>query len=109
MKGRCLNPKSTGYKYYGGRGISVWPEWVDSFEAFFTHIGEKPTPEHSLDRIDVNGNYEPGNVRWATTFEQAVNKTRIGAPVKLYICNTCLEMLSTDAVRSHGPKCKGKP
>jgi hypothetical protein len=49
--------------------------WRDSFEAFLSDVGWKPSPEHSLDRIDVNGNYEPGNVRWATRSEQAYNKT----------------------------------
>lgn len=59
---------------YGGRGISMCDEWMGSFEAFLKHIGPRPTGRHSVDRIDVNGNYEPGNVRWATSQEQHVNK-----------------------------------
>lgn len=74
MKVRCLNPNSTAWSRYGGRGIVVCPEWIDSFEAFFDEVGPKPSPAHSLDRIDVNGNYEPGNIRWATPKEQRANR-----------------------------------
>ena len=70
---RCRNPNAPHYECYGGRGISVCPEWVASYPAFFAHVGPRPTAGHSIDRIDVNGNYEPGNVRWATKTEQARN------------------------------------
>lgn len=63
LKQRCLNPKTTHYNRYGGRGISVHPAWVDSFEQFLADVGQAPTNALSLDRIDNNGNYEPGNVR----------------------------------------------
>lgn len=71
---RCQNKKGTSYKYYGGRGIAMCQEWLDSYEAFLAHIGRKPSSEYTLDRIDVNGNYEPGNVRWATPAEQVANR-----------------------------------
>lgn len=73
MRQRCTNPKKREYKHYGGRGIKVCDEWAHSFLAFFAHVGERPSDKHSLDRIDVDGNYEPGNVRWATQQEQIDN------------------------------------
>jgi len=75
MKTRCYN-KKTGDKYriYGGRGITVCREWLHNFPAFLEHIGNRPSTGHSLDRINNNGNYEPGNVRWATRKEQQQNR-----------------------------------
>ena len=61
MINRCENPKCEDWKYYGARGIGVCREWRDSFPAFFAHVGSKPSSELSIDRIDTNGNYEPGN------------------------------------------------
>lgn len=74
MKTRCYNTNNGQYHNYGGRGITVCPRWLESFENFFEDMGLKPTPQHSLDRKDVNGNYEPLNCRWATKLEQANNK-----------------------------------
>ncbi len=74
MKARCLNVKSPQFADYGGRGISVSPEWVASFESFIAHIGRRPSPQHSIDRIENDGNYEPGNVRWATSATQNRNR-----------------------------------
>lgn len=74
MKERCLNPNCKDWPDYGGRGITICDEWRDSFEAFFAYIGPKPDPSYSIDRIDVNGNYEPGNVRWADKWTQARNR-----------------------------------
>lgn len=78
MRQRCLNPKAIGYKRYGGRGITVCDQWRDSFEAFLADVGPRPSAAHSIDRIDNDGNYEPGNVRWATTAQQHANKTQGG-------------------------------
>ena len=76
IKQRCHNPNHHKYPIYGGRGIIVCDEWRNDFEAFYAHIGDAPGPSYSIDRIDVDGNYEPGNVRWATKSQQAIN-TRI--------------------------------
>ena len=77
MLARCENPWNAGYPNYGGRGIVVCAEWhdfgrfVDALEA---EIGPLPWPRASLDRINVDGNYEPGNVRWATARQQSLNR-----------------------------------
>ena len=74
MKTRCLNEKSESYPSYGGRGIKICPEWVDSFENFFSDMGKRPDETYSLDRINNDGDYEPSNCRWATKTQQVLNR-----------------------------------
>lgn len=71
---RCTNVKRSDYKNYGGRGIKVCNSWRESFEAFYRDIGKRPSKMHSIDRIDVDGNYEPGNVRWTLRAAQNQNQ-----------------------------------
>jgi hypothetical protein len=74
MKQRCLYPNHNRYHLYGGRGIKVCKRWLKNFKNFLADVGRAPGPEYSIDRINNDGNYEPGNVRWATKFEQARNR-----------------------------------
>ena len=75
-RGRCQNPENRAYKNYGGRGIQFSDQWVgpQGFQNFLACVGRRPTPEHTLERINNDGNYAPGNVRWATRHEQNRNK-----------------------------------
>ncbi len=74
MKDRCNRKKAKFYKEYGGRGIKVCERWANSFENFLADVGEPPTDKHTIDRIDNDGNYERGNVQWATMAEQSKNR-----------------------------------
>ena len=78
MVQRCTNPRAKYFENYGGRGISVCPEWMGrgGFARFIEHVGRRPTSKHSIDRIDNARGYEPGNVRWATLVEQSRNTRR---------------------------------
>jgi hypothetical protein len=71
---RCINPKNPKYKIYGGRGIKLCDRWKD-FEKFYEDMGDRPSTEYSIDRKDVNGNYEKKNCRWAKRREQQRNQT----------------------------------
>lgn len=73
MIARCTNPELPAFKHYGNRGISVCRRWTESFDDFVSDIGPRPSFKHSIDRIDVNGNYEPSNCRWADRKQQNRN------------------------------------
>lgn len=83
MRDRCLNPKNRSYRWYGARGIRVCERWCgrDGFRHFLADMGPRPSALYSIERLDVNGDYEPSNVRWATALVQAHNKQRSGAAI----------------------------
>jgi hypothetical protein len=98
MLARCTNKTYKPYPRYGGRGIKVCDRWLNSFEDFFADMGERPSPQHSLDRWpDNNGNYEPENCRWATRSEQ--NSNRRNNRIVKYRGK---EMSLPDAIRASG-------
>ena len=74
MIARCYDPRSRGFSNYGARGIEVCDRWRHSFANFLADIGTRPSPRHTLDRIDSDGNYEPTNCRWATWIAQQNNR-----------------------------------
>lgn len=75
MLTRCYNPNYHEYHRYGGRGIRVCRKWRFSFAAFLADVGERPTDDHQIDRIDNDANYDPGNVRWTTRRKQLRNRS----------------------------------
>jgi hypothetical protein len=78
LKKRCINKNSINYKNYGGRGISVHSDFLgnNGFLNFLNHVGKKPTPNHSIERIKNELGYEPGNIKWATPLEQSLNRRK---------------------------------
>lgn len=74
MKTRCYNKNFVDWEIYGGRGVTICDRWMTSFDAFLADMGKRPGPGYSLDRIDSDKGYEPGNCRWATATEQARNR-----------------------------------
>lgn len=74
MKSRCLNPKAANYGRYGGAGVTICQKWSESFMEFLDEVGRRPSPKHSIDRINSHKGYEPGNCRWATRSEQMKNR-----------------------------------
>jgi hypothetical protein len=75
---RCEDPAHPRFKDYGGRGIRICEQWRRSFTQFLSDVGPRPSKKHSIDRINNDGHYEPGNVRWSTATEQARNQRRSG-------------------------------
>ena len=77
MKDRCYNLHHPAYYLYGGRGVIVCEAWLNNYIQFLTDVGRRPSPNHSIDRYpNKTGNYEPGNVRWATKYEQTHNRRK---------------------------------
>lgn len=96
MRDRCLNFRNCNFKNYGGRGIKVCERWMD-FDNFFSDMGDRPSSKHSIERIDVNGNYEPGNCRWALNSEQCANKRSTR-----FVFFRGKEVRAAEVARAHG-------
>jgi len=76
IKARCYNKDNIAFANYGGRGITMCDRWLESLNSFINDVGKRPSPKHSIDRVDTNRNYEPSNIRWTTREVQARN-TRV--------------------------------
>lgn len=103
MISRCSNPRAPGFEMWGGRGITVCDRWL-SFDAFLADMGERPGG-HSIDRIDNDGNYEPGNCRWATAKEQSRNQrtTKLSeSDVRDLVSGSLASLSNADAARALG-------
>jgi hypothetical protein len=100
-KDRCFNPESNVFEYYGGRGITMCEQWASSFKAFYADMGPRPDGPFSLDRIDLNGNYEPGNCRWADLETQMGNR-RNGEEMGRTHCRHGHEFIEENTYRRPG-------
>ena len=104
IRQRCTNPKEQHYADYGGRGIKMYSPWINDVTAFVTwveaNLGSKPSKRHTLDRRENDGNYEPGNLRWATWEQQARNKR----PVRSLSNYSTAELKAELQRRQHGNK-----
>lgn len=107
MKRRCLNPNDPAYKHYGGRGINVHESWL-SFKTFIADMGPKPSPELTLDRIDNNRGYEPGNCRWATNAVQQMNRRCTKKPKPCAYCGEPFLYNNTPEQQCCSHKCRGE-
>jgi hypothetical protein len=99
MIDRCSRKKNRSYSIYGGRGITVCQEWRSDFLSFFAHVGPRPTTGHSIERVDVNGNYEPGNCVWATREQQFSNMQKT-----IYVMLDGEKMSLSQAIRRVDPR-----
>lgn len=100
MKERCRNPEVMHYRYYGGRGIQVCQRWDESFMAFAADMGRRPSGSHSIHRINNDGDYEPGNCRWATRTEQ-MRMTRRNRRIRYDGITLCLAEWAASIGISH--------
>lgn len=82
MKQRCLNPKNKNYNNYGGRGIKIQQSWIDSYDSFIKDMGKRPSSKYSIERLNVNGNYEKSNCIWMLKSKQSLNTRRVS---KIYV------------------------
>ncbi len=90
MLARCNNVNSRSYRYYGARGVRVCDAWAD-YAIFLSDMGVRPSGDHSIDRIDVDGPYSPSNCRWATRSEQQLNKSNTRVYTNDVFCGTLVE------------------